>query len=96
MKWLAAQIGREFCFRSDDRPYFDWTLERLSEHPEWEIDEAAQWPHESETYFQGLMNEYYPSWPSESNGGMLRCIGYTTSSQTSSANWVTMATPNSA
>ena len=51
--------GGEFCFRSDDRPYFDWTLEHLSEHPEWEIDEAAQWPHESETYFQGLMNEYY-------------------------------------
>jgi tRNA (guanine-N7-)-methyltransferase len=51
--------GGEFCFRSDDRPYFDWTLEHLSEHPEWEIDEAAQWPYESETYFQGLMDEYY-------------------------------------
>ena len=51
--------GGEFCFRSDDRPYFDWTLEHLSEHPEWEIDEAGQWPYESETYFQGLMDEYY-------------------------------------
>ena len=51
--------GGEFCFRSDDRPYFDWTVEHLSEHPEWEIDESAQWPYESETYFQSLMDGYY-------------------------------------
>ena len=51
--------GGEFCFRSDDRPYFDWTVEHLSEHPDWEIDESAQWPYESETYFQSLMDEYY-------------------------------------
>ena len=54
-----TDMGGEFCFRSDDRPYFDWTVEHLSEHSEWEIDEAAQWPYESETYFQGLMDEYY-------------------------------------
>ena len=51
--------GGEFCFRSDDRPYFDWTLGHLSEHPEWEIDESGLWPYESETYFQSLMDEYY-------------------------------------
>ena len=51
--------GGEFCFRSDDRPYFDWTVEHLSEHPEWEIDESARWPYESETYFQSLMDEYH-------------------------------------
>jgi len=51
--------GGEFCFRSDDRPYFDWTVEHLNEHPEWEIDESAQWPYESETYFQSLMDDYY-------------------------------------
>ena len=51
--------GGEFCFRSDDRPYFDWTVEHLSEHPEWEIDESAQWPYESETYFQSLMDQYH-------------------------------------
>ncbi len=51
--------GGEFCFRSDDRPYFDWTVEHLNEHPEWEIDESAQWPYESETYFQSLMDEYH-------------------------------------
>ena len=51
--------GGEFCFRSDDCPYFDWTVEHLSEHPDWEIDESAQWPYESETYFQSLMDGYY-------------------------------------
>ncbi len=51
--------GGEFCFRSDDCPYFDWTVEHLSEHPDWEIDESAQWPYESETYFQSLMDEYH-------------------------------------
>jgi tRNA (guanine-N7-)-methyltransferase len=58
---VARRTDREgeFCFRSDDRPYFDWTVEHLSEHPEWEIDESAQWPYESETYFQSLMNEYH-------------------------------------
>jgi tRNA (guanine-N7-)-methyltransferase len=51
--------GGEFCFRSDDQPYFDWTLEHLKAHPEWEIDAAAPWPYESETYFQNLMGAYF-------------------------------------
>ena len=51
--------GGEFCFRSDDRPYFDWTVEHLSEHVDWQIDEAAAWPYESETYFQSLMDGYF-------------------------------------
>ncbi|TVP75845.1 MAG: tRNA (guanosine(46)-N7)-methyltransferase TrmB [Puniceicoccaceae bacterium] len=50
--------GGEFCFRTDDRPYFDWTLEHLEAHPEWMIDEAAPWPYESETYFQSLMSSF--------------------------------------
>ncbi|MFT5836561.1 MAG: tRNA (guanine-N7-)-methyltransferase [Candidatus Azotimanducaceae bacterium] len=51
--------GGEFCFRSDDRPYFDWTVEHLTAHPEWHIDTDAPWPYESETYFQSLMDEYF-------------------------------------
>jgi tRNA (guanine-N7-)-methyltransferase len=54
-----TDTGGTFCFRSDDRPYFDWTVEHLETHPEWEIDDAAQWPHETETYFQSLMEEYF-------------------------------------
>lgn len=51
--------GGLFCFRSDDRPYFDWTIEHLQEHPEWEIVDGVAWPHEMETYFQSLMDEYF-------------------------------------
>ena len=54
-----TERGGEFCFRSDDLHYFQWTIERLTEHPEWEIDQLAQWPYESETYFQSLMDEHY-------------------------------------
>jgi tRNA (guanine-N7-)-methyltransferase len=51
--------GGSFCFRSDDRPYFDWTIEHLESHPSWEIDRSAEWPYESETYFQSLMDAYH-------------------------------------
>ena len=51
--------GGTFCFRSDDRPYFDWTVEHLQDHPDWEIDPDAKWPYERETYFQSLMDEYF-------------------------------------
>lgn len=54
-----TEIGNTFCFRSDDRPYFEWTLEHLQAHPQWEIDDSLPWPHETETYFQELMEEYF-------------------------------------
>ena len=54
-----TDVGGRFYFRSDDRPYFDWTLEHLKEHPDWEIQSDAAWLYESETYFQSLMDTYY-------------------------------------
>ena len=54
-----TDAGGEFCFRSDDRPYFDWAVEHLDAHADWSIDAAAPWPYESETYFQSLMDEYF-------------------------------------
>jgi tRNA (guanine-N7-)-methyltransferase len=51
--------GGTFCFRSDDLPYYDWTVEHLRAHPEWVIDETQVWPHEKKTYFEGLMDKYY-------------------------------------
>ncbi len=48
-----------FYFRTDDRPYFDWTIEHLEESRHWAIDSDAPWPHEKETYFQGLMEAYF-------------------------------------
>lgn len=54
-----TDAGGRFCFRSDDLPYYEWTLEILEAHPLWEIDTSAQWPHEMETYFQELMDGYH-------------------------------------
>ena len=51
--------GGQFCFRSDDRPYYEWAVEHLAAHPDWQIDAAAVWPHEQGTYFQSLMDEYH-------------------------------------
>lgn len=50
--------GGWFCFRSDDVSYYEWTLEHLEAHPRWEIDTSAVWPHETETYFQEMMESY--------------------------------------
>lgn len=50
--------GGRFCFRSDDRPYYDWTIEHLEVHANWQIEPHAAWPHEQETYFQDLMEQY--------------------------------------
>lgn len=54
-----TERGGCFCFRSDDLPYYEWTVEHLKEHPDWEIDPEAEWPHEEGTYFQGLMDAYH-------------------------------------
>lgn len=50
--------GGCFYFRSDDRPYYDWTMEHLEAHPDWEIDPEGAWPYETETYFQSLMDSF--------------------------------------
>jgi tRNA (guanine-N7-)-methyltransferase len=54
-----TETGGTFCFRSDDRPYYEWTLEHLQAHPDWALDQDATWPHEQETYFQELMEGYH-------------------------------------
>lgn len=48
-----------FCFRSDDLPYYEWTVEHLHAHADWKIDPGAEWPHEEDTYFQDLMDGYH-------------------------------------
>lgn len=53
-----TESGGYFCFRSDDIPYYEWTVEHLETHPKWEIAPSATWPHETETYFQNMMGSY--------------------------------------
>ena len=50
--------GGYFYFRSDDTEYCEWTRLHLRSHPEWDIDCTAKWPYETETYFQGMMENY--------------------------------------
>lgn len=50
--------GGRLCFRTDDCDYFEWTRRHLEAHPDWAIDPGASWPHETETYFQNLMDRY--------------------------------------
>ena len=54
-----TDAGGRFCFRSDDLPYYEWTVQHLEAHPEWCIDPSAEWPHEMETYFQEMMDGYH-------------------------------------
>lgn len=54
-----ASRGALLCFRSDDPDYCQWAREHLDAHPEWEIDPAAAWPHEGDTYFQNLMESHH-------------------------------------
>lgn len=51
--------GGFFYFRTDDRSYFDWTIEHLNESKVWQIKEGADWLHEESTYFQSLMDDYF-------------------------------------
>lgn len=53
-----SESGGLFCFRTDDVPYYEWTLEHLEKHSRWEVDVSAIWPHETETYFQEMMESY--------------------------------------
>ncbi|MEM1222792.1 MAG: tRNA (guanosine(46)-N7)-methyltransferase TrmB [Verrucomicrobiota bacterium] len=50
--------GGHFFFRTDDRPYFEWTKELIDQNPHWEVDASREWPYETETYFQSLMEAF--------------------------------------
>ena len=50
--------GGLLCFRSDNADYCEWTRAMLEEHPLWDRDGTAAWPHEHGTYFQEFMDAY--------------------------------------
>lgn len=52
------EVGLELWFRTDHREYFEWSVERIREHPRWEVDLARPWPHEERSYFQDLMESW--------------------------------------
>tara|TARA_B100001769_G_C22069923_1_gene575860 strand:+ start:89 stop:754 length:666 start_codon:yes stop_codon:yes gene_type:complete len=61
LELLAQKIapGGKLFFRTDDRGYYDWTVEHLEASKVWAIDKDAEWIHEEATYFQDLMDSYY-------------------------------------
>ena len=61
LEQLASRMEKNglFYFRTDDRSYFDWTIEHLNESKFWQIKEGAEWLHEENTYFQNLMDGYF-------------------------------------
>ena len=58
---LAARVREKgrFYFRTDYLPYYEWSFEKLQQHPSWVLDTELEWPHETVTYFQNLMGAYY-------------------------------------
>ena len=58
---IASRMEKDglFYFRTDDRSYFDWTVEHLNQSKFWKIREEADWLHEEVTYFQNLMEGYF-------------------------------------
>tara|TARA_B110000037_G_scaffold218294_1_gene281013 strand:- start:785 stop:1375 length:591 start_codon:yes stop_codon:yes gene_type:complete len=50
--------GVRVYFRTDVFDYYEWALEVVGEHQDWDILESAEWPFERETIFQGKAESY--------------------------------------
>lgn len=50
--------GGQVLFRTDHEGYFEWAVEHLAAHPDWEIDDEAEWPFEAPSFFQNLMENW--------------------------------------
>lgn len=51
--------GGAFYFRSDHLPYFEWALEHLLNHKDWQVQKTKSWPYEHQTFFQKLNPQHY-------------------------------------
>jgi tRNA (guanine-N7-)-methyltransferase len=47
--------GTRLYFRTDFTAYLDWAEEAIAEHTCWALVRDAQWPFESETYFEKIL-----------------------------------------
>lgn len=57
---LRRHIAPEgaFYFRTDHEGYFDWTVEHIQNHPQWQLRKDMDWPFEESTFFQKLMDSW--------------------------------------
>jgi tRNA (guanine-N7-)-methyltransferase len=54
---ISSRTSKLF-FRTDDKPYFDWTTNIIQNHNNWELC-LTEWPHESNSFFQDLFNDSF-------------------------------------
>lgn len=50
----ASSNHAKLYFRTDDADYFEWTMQELKNHPEWQICPENPWPFETPTFFEEL------------------------------------------
>lgn len=48
----------KFYLRTDHAGLFDWSMEHILQHPQWEVDVNACWPFEKDSFFQNLMDDW--------------------------------------
>ena len=53
-----VEEGGELCFRTDHRPYFEWTLDLIVSSSAWNIDRNRPWPFEEPTFFEEVLGSY--------------------------------------
>lgn len=60
LKLMASKMSDQgqIFFRTDYTPYFEWAVEEIEKHPDWQLNETFDWPMERSTYFQELMTSY--------------------------------------
>lgn len=63
-----AHTGTRLHFRTDHAEYFDWSIELVDAHPQWNRLPEAPWPFECETYFQSILPDAYQSLIAEKTG----------------------------
>lgn len=53
-----ASPGTPLHFRTDHPGNFEWGLDVIAAHPDWEIRHDIEWPFENPSFFQDLLGDY--------------------------------------
>ena len=53
-----SRPGSKLFFKTDHKPYFDWTKNVLTKSSAWVLG-SDDWPHDGSSYFEGLFKDSY-------------------------------------
>lgn len=53
-----APHGGKVYFRTDHKPYFEWTSKMIERSQDWSLDDIGCWPFEEVTLFQQIFGEH--------------------------------------